>query len=149
MKYIQQDAGPKGCIFCDGVKLADGPENLIVARGTLAFVMLNRYPYTSGHLMVVPYAHQSSFELLDTATRSEIMELMTRAMGVLRTAYAPEGFNVGANIGAPAGAGIAEHVHFHIVPRWTGDSNFMSTVADTRVLPEALEETFSKIKTAW
>lgn len=149
MKYIQKQERIPGCIFCTAIDLPDGPDNLILARGDLAFVILNRFPYASGHLMVVPYRHESTFELLDPATRAEIMELITRAMGVLRVVYKPEGFNVGANIGAVAGAGVAEHVHFHIVPRWSGDANFMTTLAQTRVLPEALEDTYARLREHW
>lgn len=149
MKYIQKHERVPGCIFCTAIDQPDGPANLILARGELAFVILNRYPYTSGHLMVVPYEHESTFELLDPATRSEIMELLTRAMSVLRAVYNPEGFNVGSNIGAVAGAGVADHVHFHIVPRWGGDANFMTTLAQTRVLPEALEDTYLRLLAQW
>lgn len=149
MKYIQKHERVPGCIFCTAIDLPDSPDNLILARGELAFVILNRYPYTSGHLMVVPYQHESTFELLEPPVRAEIMELITRAMGVLRVLYNPEGFNVGANIGAVAGAGVAEHVHFHIVPRWGGDSNFMTTLAQTRVLPEALEDTYLRLQERW
>jgi ATP adenylyltransferase len=131
------------------VEAADGPHNLIVARGKLAFVILNRFPYSSGHLMVVPYTHQSSLELLDSACRAEIMELVAQSMQVLRKVYSPQGFNVGANIGAPAGAGIADHVHMHVVPRWNGDTNFMSVLGSTRVLPEGLDETYERIAAAW
>jgi ATP adenylyltransferase len=149
MKYIQKHERVPGCIFCTAIDLPDGPDNLILARGEQAFVILNRFPYSSGHLMVVPYQHESTFELLDPATRAEMMELAAHAMGVLREVYKPEGFNVGANIGAVAGAGVAEHVHLHIVPRWGGDSNFMTTLAQTRVLPEALEDTYARLRERW
>lgn len=149
MKYIlNKDARPD-CVFCTAVEAADGPQNLIVARGKLAFVILNRFPYSSGHLMVVPYTHQSSLELLDSACRAEIMDLVAQSMQVLRKVYSPQGFNVGANIGASAGAGIADHVHMHVVPRWNGDTNFMSVLGSTRVLPEGLDETYERIAAAW
>jgi ATP adenylyltransferase len=149
MKYIlNKDARPD-CVFCTAVEAADGPQNLIVARGKLAFVILNRFPYSSGHLMVVPYTHQSSLELLDAACRAEIMDLVAQSMQVLRKVYSPQGFNVGANIGASAGAGIADHVHMHVVPRWNGDTNFMSVLGSTRVLPEGLDETYERIAAAW
>ena len=127
----------------------DNSENLVVVRGQHAFVILNRFPYTSGHLMVVPYEHSPSLEQLDPPARCEMMELTNRAVQVLRDEYQPEGFNLGMNIGAAAGAGIAEHVHLHVVPRWGGDTNFMSSVAGTRVLPEALEDTYRRVKAAW
>lgn len=149
MKYIQKHEHIPGCIFCTALDLPDGPGNLILARGAAAFVMLNRYPYASGHLMVVPFEHESTFELLEPTVRAEIIELLARAMGVLRAVYNPEGFNVGANIGAAAGAGVAEHVHFHVVPRWGGDVNFMTALAQTRVLPEALEDTYARLLARW
>lgn len=150
MEYIQGTKQVDGCVFCSAAAAqADGPDNLVVARGRRAFVILNRYPYTSGHLMAVPYEHQPSLELLDAETRAEIMELASQALQVLGSVYHPQGFNIGVNIGEVAGAGITEHVHMHIVPRWGGDTNFMSSVGDTRVLPESLEETQRRVKEAW
>ncbi len=149
MAYIQKNVKEDGCVFCERPKALDGPENLIVHRGKRAFVILNRYPYTSGHLMVVPFEHQPSLELLDAPTRAELMELMTQAVEVLRVVYQPSGFNLGANIGEAGGAGIAAHVHLHIVPRWFGDTNFMSAVGETRVLPEDLSESYRRILNAW
>ena len=139
----------EGCIFCNGLKLTDSPENLIVHRGLKAFVMLNRFPYTSGHLMIVPYEHQPSLELLAADSRMDIMDLAARALQVLGAIYSPQGFNLGMNIGNAAGAGISEHVHLHVVPRWAGDTNFMSSTSQTRVLPELLEETFRRVREAW
>lgn len=149
MKYIQGNEKSNQCVFCSAPQQEDGHENLIIARGERAFVILNRFPYTSGHIMVVSYAHQPTLPDLDKDTRAEIIELLNRGLVVLQTVYKPEGFNVGANIGSVAGAGIAEHFHFHIVPRWAGDTNFMSTLAGTRVLPEALEDTFRRIREGW
>ena len=149
MEYIKSFVKEEGCVFCEQLALADGPENLIVHRGEHAFVILNRFPYTSGHMMILPYDHKSSIEDLDTETRAEIMELTNKVVIVLREEYDPQGFNVGMNIGEAAGAGIAEHLHMHVVPRWSGDTNFMSSLGDTRVLPEALEETFRRVKEAW
>ena len=147
MKFVEIKTS--GCVFCKVQHQPDGPENLIVFRGQHAFVILNRYPYTSGHLMVVANVHLPSLEDLDAETRAEMMELSTYAMRVLRGVYQPEAFNVGANIGAAAGAGIANHVHIHVVPRWVGDSNFMQTLAETRVLPEELEVTYRRVCSAW
>jgi ATP adenylyltransferase len=149
MEYIQSDKNKDACIFCNEMSRPDGPENLIIFRGRRAFIILNRYPYTSGHLMVVPNDHLASLEQLDSETRSEIMELTAQAMVVLRGVYQPQGFNIGVNIGVAAGAGVLDHVHLHVVPRWGGDTNFMSALADTRVLPETLENTYTRIQNAW
>lgn len=148
MKYIQNH-DEEGCVFCNVQAQPDSPENLIVFRGRRAFVILNRYPYTSGHLMVVPTDHQPSFEDLSAETRAEVMELITECIQVLRMVYKPEAFNVGANIGSVAGAGIAGHVHMHVVPRWGGDTSFMSSIGETRVLPESLEETWRRVREGW
>ena len=149
MTYIQSHRNEADCVFCVEMGRPDGPGNLIIYRNQRAYVILNRYPYTSGHLMVVPYAHEPTLEGLDAATRSEMMELVNQSISVLGTVYQPQGFNVGINIGEAAGAGIIEHIHIHVVPRWGGDTNFMSSLAQTRVLPETLEETFSRVKQAW
>ena len=149
MVYIQNSNKEESCIFCNRPSQPDGDENLIVARGERAYVILNRYPYTSGHVMIVPFDHQRSLELLEPETRAEIMELASRAIQVLQHEYHPEGFNLGINIGEVAGAGIAEHVHLHVVPRWAGDTNFMSSLGGTRVLPEALEDTYRRVRERW
>lgn len=149
MKYIQEQHDYKGCIFCLAAEAEDGLENLIFFRGEHNFMILNRYPYTSGHLMCVPYAHEERLQDLSRDARAEMMELATRAVDVLQVVYHPEGFNIGLNLGEMAGAGIAEHLHLHIVPRWGGDTNFMSAVGSTRILPESLEETYQRVKAAW
>jgi ATP adenylyltransferase len=149
MTYIQNNQFDESCAFCVELSRPDGPENLIVFRGRQAFVILNRYPYTSGHLMVVPYEHQPTLEALDGETRAEMMELAALVLQVLRQVYHPQGFNIGINIGEAAGAGIAEHIHLHVVPRWGGDTNFMSSLGQTRVLPELLEETYRRVREAW
>ena len=145
MEYIESNK-EEGCVFCIAQEMKDGAENLIGFRGERAYVILNRYPYTSGHLMVVPFEHQAHLEDLDAATRAEMMELTTRCITVLRKIYRPEAFNLGANIGESAGAGIKSHVHIHIVPRWAGDTNFMTVVGEVRVLPETLDRTFERVK---
>ena len=145
MEYIENHGKEDGCAFCNALAASDGPENLIVYRRDLAFVILNRYPYTSGHVMVVPIRHNPDLESLNSPERAEMMELTSRSTAVLRSVYGTGAFNVGLNIGDAAGAGIKEHVHIHIVPRWVGDTNFMSTLAQTRVLPEALSDTWSRI----
>jgi ATP adenylyltransferase len=149
MTYIQKHKEVEGCVFCKAQDQPDGLDNLILHRDQKAFVILNRYPYTSGHLMVVPFVHVSSLTELDADTRAEMMELTNQTMTLLAQEYSAQGFNIGVNIGEAAGAGITEHVHLHIVPRWTGDTNFMSTLGETRVLPETLEDTYQRLKAAW
>jgi ATP adenylyltransferase len=149
MEYIENSTKEAGCIFCNAQEKEDSAENLIAFRGERAYVILNRYPYTSGHLMVVPFAHQAHLEDLDPQTRAELMELTTQCITVLRKVYRPEAFNIGANIGESAGAGVKSHVHIHIVPRWGGDTNFMAVVGDVRVLPESLERTYQRVRDAF
>jgi ATP adenylyltransferase len=146
MTYIENAGKAEGCVFCHAQAKEDGLENLIIRRGKLAYVILNRYPYTSGHVMVVPFAHKPNLEELDTAKRTEMMELTSQSTVVLRKIYRTKSFNIGVNIGEAAGAGVKEHVHIHIVPRWVGDTNFMSTLAETRVLPETLDDTWRRIR---
>lgn len=149
MEYVQSNKIEEGCVFCNEISRNDSVDNLVIYRGHFNFVIINRYPYTSGHLMVVPFAHQNSIEFLTPEIRAEMFELSTRCINVLREAYQPQGFNLGINIGEAAGAGILDHVHLHIVPRWGGDTNFMSSLGQTRVLPEALGETYQRIKKYW
>jgi ATP adenylyltransferase len=148
MAYIRGEKKPvDGCIFC---QLAASPdEQQIIARSEHVFVTLNIYPYNNGHLMVIPYEHVNSQEALSPEVLTDLMLTINRALAVLRKAYNAPAFNLGANIGQAAGAGIAEHYHFHIVPRWPGDSNFMTTVASTRVIPDTLENTYIELKAAW
>jgi len=149
MEYIQRTERRKDCFLCSAVEADDDARHLVVHRGVEAFVILNRYPYTSGHVMVVPCAHANTLEMLAASTQAEIMTLIAHSLKALRQVYHPEAFNVGANIGEAAGAGQAEHLHFHVVPRWGGDTNFMSSLAGTRVLPESLEDTYLRLKQAW
>ncbi|HET9528468.1 MAG TPA: HIT domain-containing protein [Pyrinomonadaceae bacterium] len=121
-------------------------ENLVLHRGQHAYVVLNLFPYISGHLMVVPYLHTAEFDSTPKEITDEMMDLTKRAQGALREAYSPAGFNVGMNLGAAAGAGVADHIHIHLLPRWGGDTNFMTTVGETRVLPEDLQTTYSKLR---
>ncbi len=148
MNYIQ-GGEREGCFFCEAVGQEDGVENLVVARGKEVFAILNLFPYTSGHLMIVPFTHTDKLENLNPAARAEMMELSVQATRVLEDVYHPEGFNLGLNLGKPAGAGIVDHLHMHVVPRWEGDTNFMSTLAQTRVLPESLEDTYRRVSEAW
>jgi ATP adenylyltransferase len=149
MAYIQEHNKGTDCAFCRESARPDSAENLIVYRGRLAFVILNRFPYTSGHLMIVSYQHESQLENLHIEQRTEMMELVAQSVEVLKKVYSPQGFNVGINLGEAAGAGIREHVHIHVVPRWGGDTNFMTALAETRVLPERLEDTYQRVQSAW
>jgi ATP adenylyltransferase len=141
------DAQTQGCLFCN---LRDNPEqdesNFVLHRGANSFVVLNIYPYISGHLMIVPYEHLGDLDAASKATTDDMMDLTKRAQTALREAYKPTGFNVGMNLGHSAGAGIVDHIHIHILPRWAGDTNFMTTVANTRVLPESLKDTYQKLR---
>ncbi|GAB4133940.1 MAG: HIT domain-containing protein [Fimbriimonadaceae bacterium] len=137
-----------GCIFVDLPAQSDDRKNLILYRGRTAFVMLNAFPYTSGHLMVAPYKHTARMDELDDAELLEINQLIARAMRWIEAVYKPEGFNVGVNLGQAGGAGIPTHLHWHIVPRWRGDTNFMTTVADVRVIPQSLESAYDHLKAA-
>lgn len=143
--YLTDAAKPEGCIFCRMAAARHDEENLIVHRGTHNFVVLNRFPYSSGHLMVVPYTHTGELSALDDAAAIELMALTRLAEKNLRAIYRPDGLNLGMNIGASAGAGIAGHIHMHVLPRWLGDANFMTTVAETRVLPEELALTWRRV----
>lgn len=149
MEYIKEGYQGPDCLFCTLAAMEDGLDNLILYRGERAFVVLNRYPYTNGHMMVVPFDHLPSLEGLDQETLHELILLTQRGLGVLREAYAADGFNLGGNIGSAAGAGVEEHVHLHLVPRWHGDTNFMATTASTRVIPESLEETYPLLHKIW
>ena len=149
MKYISMHTPKADCIFCEALTKPDGPENLVLWRGQRCFIILNRFPYTSGHLMVVPLEHKPALEDISPEANAEMIDLLARVCRLLRKVYRPEGFNLGANIGAVAGAGVAGHVHFHVVPRWGGDTNFISTVGETRVLPEDLEQTYQRLQAAW
>jgi ATP adenylyltransferase len=148
LEYIQGADEQEGCVFC----LAPGRDDeagLVVHRGEHAFVLLNRYPYASGHLMVAPYRHEGAFGGLRSDEALEIHQLAATAVGVLQDVMAPQGFNLGWNLGRVAGAGIVDHVHQHLVPRWGGDTNFMPVLADVKVMPEALEATRRKLAEAW
>lgn len=141
MEYILQSK-VAGCFLCDIVGSDADRENLLLKRGQTCFVVMNRYPYNNGHLMVAPYRHLHSLTELDTAERSEMMELVSLSIQALEATMTPDGMNVGINQGEAAGAGLKDHVHTHIVPRWTGDTNFMPVFGETRVLPQALHETW-------
>ncbi len=145
--YITTAGKTDACIFCELPKLPD-EEAKIVHRGQHCYIILNSFPYTSGHVMIVPFAHLDELQKLTEATAQEMMALSQKMERVLRQAYSPEGINLGMNIGRAAGAGIAAHVHMHVLPRWLGDTNFMTVTAESRVLSEALEVTYERIKRA-
>ena len=147
--YITQAEPPSGCVFCAAAGGNDDRDNLIVHRAQHNFVILNRFPYTNGHVMVVPYAHLGSLEKTPDETLVEMMRLARITEGRLRETYHPDGVNVGMNLGRSAGAGIADHIHMHILPRWTGDTNFMTVTGETRVLPEDLPMTWEKLSRAF
>lgn len=137
---------PDGCVFCDAPDLSSSNHPLIVFRGQLAYVILNLYPYNNGHLMVVPFRHHSTLAGLTSEEMTEVGRLTQLSERALREAYKLQGINVGVNLGAAAGAGIEEHVHVHLVPRWAGDTNFMTAVGQTRVLPEDIRDTAARLK---
>ena len=149
-QYMAQAAGgePPECIFCDAVAEKNDSETLIVHRGAKAFVILNRFPYTSGHVMIVPYAHVAELKLCDAETLGEMMQLAQRVEAVYRGEYKPDGMNLGMNLGRAAGAGVAGHLHLHMLPRWIGDSNFMTVAGETRVHPEDLKTTYERLARA-
>lgn len=147
-EYVKHVDEQEGCIFCDkpAEPESEDQENLILSRGESCFAMLNLYPYSSAHLMVAPYKHTGTIEGLDPETLTEMMTLTQRCMGSIREAYSPEGFNVGINIARVAGAGTADHVHLHLVPRWGGDANFMRVVAGVKVIPLELDTVWRTLK---
>jgi ATP adenylyltransferase len=147
-RYIADGPKEDRCIFCDAVAANDDKKFLIVLRGEKNFVILNLYPYTSGHVMVVPYAHVSDFSTAEPDTLAEMMRLSQRVQVALAKTYNPQGYNLGMNLGRAAGAGITQHLHLHVLPRWSGDANFMTVVGETRVEPEELSTTYERLRTA-
>lgn len=148
-EYVSQaSASDGGCIFCQFAREDTDTENLVVYRGEHSYIVLNRYPYNSGHAMIVPYEHVADFTELSPITTSEMMSLLKLCLVALNTTYGPDGYNAGLNLGAAAGAGVADHLHLHVVPRWSGDTNFMTTVGDIKVMPELLQSTYEKLAAA-
>jgi ATP adenylyltransferase len=145
---IEYILGPKetDCIFCTKPAAADDKKNLILHRGACCFVIMNYYPYNNGHVMVVPYKHTANLQDLSDDENKELMNLMTLSCKVLQQNISPHGFNIGMNLGTVAGAGVKDHLHFHVVPRWNGDTNFMPITGHTKVLSEGLEQTWEKLK---
>lgn len=146
MAYIKGAERHETCIFCDLPAQDSDEANLILARGSLAFVILNKFPYNPGHLMIAPFRHVAEMEQLSAEELADIGDWTQRCIEALKATTAPHGFNVGINQGVAAGAGIVDHIHAHVVPRWGGDTNFMTTVGETKVLPELLAETYAKLK---
>jgi ATP adenylyltransferase len=144
----EEPEGAEPCLFCRVARQTDDHKNLIVLRGERNFILLNRYPYSSGHVMIAPYEHVSTLEAARTETLEELIRLAQRAEAALRRVYRAGGLNLGFNIGQCAGAGIAGHIHMHVLPRWAGDTSFITTVGETRVLPEELETTWEKVSAA-
>jgi ATP adenylyltransferase len=147
LEYLKGEKS-SDCIFCSKPALPDD-EAFIVHRGTSCYVILNAFPYASGHVMVAPYEHLGDLRDLEPDVTAELMSLAQRSLGAIERVYGPEGFNLGVNLGEVAGAGFAGHVHMHVVPRWKGDTNFMPVVGDTRVMPEALPDSWSKLRAAF
>ena len=147
MAYVTTTSDAHACVFCAARAEADpGPAALTVFRGRTCFVILNLYPYNNGHLMVVPYRHVPTLDATSAEERAELIELTRRAEVALTEAYQPHGINVGINLGRAAGAGVVDHLHVHLVPRWSGDTNFMAVVGDTRVLPEDLHQSAARLR---
>ena len=148
LEYIQSADDQDGCVFCLARDRED-EDSLVVYRGERAFVLLNKFPYSSGHLMVAPYRHVGEFGELEDDEALEVHRIAAEGLAALGTAFAPEGYNAGWNLGRVAGAGVVDHVHLHVVPRWAGDTNFMPVLADVKVIPEHLLETRTKLAAAW
>jgi ATP adenylyltransferase len=147
MKQVEAGKQPE-CIFCDAVSRQDDSETLVVYRGDKVFVILNRFPYTSGHVMIVPYAHVAELGACEPEALNEMMKLSQRVEAAFRASYKPDGMNLGMNLGRAGGAGVVGHVHLHVLPRWFGDSNFMTVVGESRVLPEDLQATYRRMHEA-
>jgi ATP adenylyltransferase len=148
-EYIEGAHAPRGCIFCEPESPKPDRERLILHRGRHVFVLLNRYPYAAGHLMVAPYAHAAKLAQLDDEARAELMNRLAQSAAILEATFACEGLNVGANLGKAAGAGFADHLHFHLVPRWSGDVNFMTSIGEIRVIPSHIERSFDQLLPAF
>jgi len=149
LEYIVNNNPDEGCIFCEFPKQDNDTDNHILVRGKYSYVLMNAFPYSNGHLLIPPYRHIHDICDLTDEENLEIMQLTSRCCRALKEICRPDGFNVGMNLGAAAGAGIADHLHLHIVPRWRGDTNFMAVLSDVKVIPEALHRTYEKLKTAF
>ena len=144
--YVTSADAASGCFLCEGPRAGDDARTLIVARRERVYAILNLFPYNTGHVLVAPYEHGGDLVALDAATAAALMALAQEVVGALRAEYRPDAFNVGMNLGRPAGAGVPDHLHVHVVPRWTGDTNFMPVLGETKVLPESLEQTYARLR---
>lgn len=150
MEYIESAiAGERGCFLCAAARGSDDRKSLVVHRGEKCFVIMNRFPYNNGHVMVAPYRHVAELGGLSREEGMELLDLVALSISVLREVMRPDGFNVGINLGRAAGAGVEDHLHVHVVPRWAGDTNFMPVLADVKVIPELLEQTYDKLRAAF
>jgi ATP adenylyltransferase len=149
IEYLKNTSKQEGCIFCDKPRENNDKKNLIVYRGSLVYIIMNRYPYNNGHLLIVPYQHTDIIAHLSVKEKAELFDHLQMAQDVLRLVMKPQGFNIGMNLGRLAGAGITDHIHFHLVPRWGGDTNFMPVVGKTKVISEALEQTWENLHQAF
>ena len=147
-RYMADASKEQGCIFCSALAADDDQKTLVVLRARDNFVILNRYPYTSGHVMIVPFAHVAELGAVAPETLAEMMQLAQRVQSALESTYHPQGYNLGMNLGRAAGAGVLGHLHLHVLPRWAGDANFMTTIGETRVEPEDLSTTYEKLRSA-
>lgn len=145
LKYVRKIDRPKGCVFCEAVDTGVGPERLLLHKGRHAIVVLNKFPYNNGHLLVLPRRHVGDFLEMTPDEHREISECMRRGIAAIQDAYKPAGFNCGLNLGAASGAGIPEHLHYHVIPRWVGDTNFFPLIAETKVVVETLEQTYARL----
>jgi ATP adenylyltransferase len=148
LEYIAEEKRP-GCVFCNAAGEGDDAQSLILHRGASCFVILNRFPYNNGHLMVVPYTHERDLEALDESTLLELLTLARRAASIMGRLMRAEGFNLGLNVGRTAGAGIDEHLHLHVVPRWNGDTNYMPVLGDTKIIPQSLQACYELLAPAF
>lgn len=146
LRYVRKLLKPKGCVFCKAWKMKTSFESLVLYKTKNAMVIINKYPYNTGHLMVIPRQHKADMLVLSEKVHLEVTSLIRKSVKVLKKEYKPSGFNVGLNQGAIAGAGIPDHLHWHIIPRWGGDTNFFPLIAETKVLPESLEQTYERLQ---
>ena len=150
-KYIESfsnEEKSENCLFCEKAKEDENEKNLVLLKGKTCYIIMNRFPYNSGHLMIVPYKHTANITDLSDEENLDLMNMLKKSINALNKALKPHGFNIGINLGRVSGAGIAEHIHLHIVPRWNGDTNFMPVLSETKVISELLEDTYKKIKEA-